>query len=109
MAAVSNKTYRIGVDVGGEILRLCGSLKFLNTVRFALSGTNTDSVLLCVDPEDASQPNRGVLASYKHPTTPNISLGIEAAVGAVLRETLIPPEKIASLMIGSKKKFAMSI
>ncbi|KAF8519819.1 hypothetical protein JB92DRAFT_3112076 [Gautieria morchelliformis] len=80
MGAISNKTYRIGVDVGG---------------------TNTDSVLLCADPEDASQPNRGVLASYKHPTTPNISLGIEAAVGAVLRESLIPPDKIASLMIGT--------
>ena len=66
-------------------------------------GTNTDSVLLCVDPEASSRPDHGVLASCKHPTTPNISYGIEAAVGAVLKETLIPPERVASLMIGSEQ------
>lgn len=66
------------------------------------SGTNTDSVLLCVDTEASSRADHGVLASYKHPTTPVVSDGIEAAVRAVLKESGVPPQNVASIMIGSE-------
>ncbi|KAF8583161.1 Hydantoinase/oxoprolinase [Ramaria rubella] len=78
-ASAKRNVYRIGVDVGG---------------------TNTDSVLLCVDPEASTWPNRGVLASFKHPTTTIVSDGIEKAIRSVLEETCIPPEQVASVMIG---------
>ncbi|KAF8582179.1 Hydantoinase/oxoprolinase [Ramaria rubella] len=76
---ISSK-YRIGVDVGG---------------------TYTDSVLLCDDSDVASSHNRGILASFKHPTTTAVSDGIEAAVRAVLQESQVPPEQVGSLMIGT--------
>ncbi|KAJ1566724.1 hypothetical protein HK405_008689, partial [Cladochytrium tenue] len=53
--------YRIGVDVGG---------------------TNTDAALL--DVTAAASPGRGVLASFKAATTPDITSGIARAVRAVL-------------------------
>ncbi|EXJ88395.1 hypothetical protein A1O1_05325 [Capronia coronata CBS 617.96] len=58
------RALRVGVDVGG---------------------TNTDAVILDLDAVD--QPNRGVLAWHKTPTTsPNVTAGIETAVGNVLAQ-----------------------
>ncbi|KAG7087259.1 hypothetical protein E1B28_013239 [Marasmius oreades] len=58
--------FRIGVDVGG---------------------TNTDSVLLDVRPEHISNTKtRGVIAFHKHPTTNNVTYGIELVVKKVLEE-----------------------
>lgn len=58
------RSLRIGVDVGG---------------------TNTDAVILDLDAVD--RPNRGVLAFHKTPTTsPNVTDGIEKAVGNVLAQ-----------------------
>ena len=70
----------------------------------SLAGTYTDSVLLRVDPSAAVSPNRGVLASFKHPTTPSVSDGIEGAVRRVLQDkkTEVSPNQINSLMIGSE-------
>jgi N-methylhydantoinase A/oxoprolinase/acetone carboxylase beta subunit/DUF917 family protein len=69
---------RIGVDVGG---------------------TNTDAVVL--DLSEAHQPHRGVLASHKAPTTsPNVTDGIEAAVGSVLAQTNCA-EEVTCLIIGT--------
>ncbi|KPI39285.1 uncharacterized protein AB675_5173 [Cyphellophora attinorum] len=69
---------RIGVDVGG---------------------TNTDAVVL--DLSEAHQPHRGVLASHKAPTTsPNVTDGIEAAVGSVLAQTNCA-EEVSCLIIGT--------
>ncbi|TCD68757.1 hypothetical protein EIP91_009903 [Steccherinum ochraceum] len=70
--------YRIGVDVGG---------------------TNTDGVL--VDLTQRLDPNRGIVAFFKAPTTPNVSEGITSAVRHVLEESKIPPSQIASLSIGT--------
>lgn len=62
---------RIGVDVGG---------------------TNTDAVLL---------RGRGVLATHKAPTTPDVGSGIVAAIDDVLRTAAVAPGAIAAVMIGT--------
>ncbi|EPQ56795.1 hypothetical protein GLOTRDRAFT_92967 [Gloeophyllum trabeum ATCC 11539] len=72
--------YRIGVDVGG---------------------TNTDGVLLSLSLTSSSQPNRGVLASFKSPTTPDVTSGIQSAVREVLTESAVNPGDVGSLMIGT--------
>ncbi|ESK98388.1 hydantoinase [Moniliophthora roreri MCA 2997] len=73
--------YRIGVDVGG---------------------TNTDSVLLDIRPHKINDlRNRGVVAFYKHPTTPNVTDGIELAVKKVLDESGVKREEVLSLTIGT--------
>ncbi|GAO46632.1 hypothetical protein SAICODRAFT_97302 [Saitoella complicata NRRL Y-17804] len=69
---------RIGVDVGG---------------------TNTDSVLL--DEALRSSPNRGIIAHFKSPTTPDVTTGIEYAVKAVLADSKVDPKDVASLTIGT--------
>lgn len=69
---------RIGVDVGG---------------------TNTDAVIL--DLNESHRPHRGVLASFKAPTTsPNVTDGIETAVGHVLQQTNCAAE-VSCLIIGT--------
>ncbi|KAL3459357.1 hydantoinase/oxoprolinase [Aspergillus heterothallicus] len=70
--------YRIGVDVGG---------------------TNTDAVVLDVRARDT--PGRGVLASHKASTTPDITSGIEAAIRAVLQESQIDQSRVLSVTIGT--------
>ncbi|KAF8997586.1 Hydantoinase/oxoprolinase [Cyathus striatus] len=73
--------YRIGVDVGG---------------------TNTDSVI--IDITKTNDPtSRGVVASFKHTTTPDVTLGIEAAVKKVLQESGIDAgsRDVLSLTIGT--------
>ncbi|KAJ7183113.1 hydantoinase/oxoprolinase [Mycena filopes] len=72
--------YRIGVDVGG---------------------TNTDAVI--IDITKTSHPLRGVVASFKHETTVNVTDGIEAAVRKVLADAAIDPlsGEILSLTIGT--------
>ncbi|KAK7890772.1 hypothetical protein LTR67_007981 [Exophiala xenobiotica] len=73
------RALRLGVDVGG---------------------TNTDAVLLDLDAAD--QPHRGVLASHKTPTTsPNVTDGIEAAVGEVLQQAGDCVSDISCLIIGT--------
>lgn len=62
---------RIGVDVGG---------------------TNTDAVLM---------DGREVLAWTKQPTTPEVSVGVAAAIGAVLSQAGVKPTAISSVMIGT--------
>ncbi|KAJ6577349.1 Hydantoinase/oxoprolinase [Mycena capillaripes] len=73
--------YRIGVDVGG---------------------TNTDGVI--IDITKTSDPStRGVIASFKHETTVNVTDGIEAAVRRVITDARIDPQdgEILSLTIGT--------
>jgi N-methylhydantoinase A/oxoprolinase/acetone carboxylase beta subunit len=62
---------RIGIDVGG---------------------TNTDAVLT---------DGRRVVASHKTATTPDVSAGIIAALGEVLRVADVTPEQVAMVMIGT--------
>ncbi|KAI0694195.1 hydantoinase/oxoprolinase [Cytidiella melzeri] len=69
---------RIGVDVGG---------------------TNTDGVL--IDASRTAEPNRGVLAHYKAPTTPNVSAGIELAVRQVLEASNVSSSSISCVSIGT--------
>ena len=54
-------------------------------LRFSIQ-KRTDSVFFRADPGAAASPNRGFLASFRHPTTPSVSDGIEAAVRHVLRD-----------------------
>ncbi|KAK8038346.1 d-amino acid hydantoin hydrolase (hydantoinase) [Apiospora phragmitis] len=74
----TSKTVRIGVDVGG---------------------TNTDAV--AINPTQQSEPGRGVLAHHKTPTTPDVTAGIEAAVGAVLEKSHLAADTIASVTVGT--------
>ncbi|KAK1995314.1 hydantoinase/oxoprolinase [Colletotrichum falcatum] len=76
----SRRTVRIGVDVGG---------------------TNTDAV--AIDTSLQHTADRGVLAHFKTPTTPDASAGIETAVSAVLAAAGLTgsPERIASVTIGT--------
>ncbi len=70
--------YRIGVDVGG---------------------TNTDAAI--IDIKALNGPERGVLASHKAPTTPDITSGIEGAIGAVLAESRVDQSHVLSVTIGT--------
>lgn len=54
-----------------------------------------------IDVTRLHEPDRGVRAHFKAPTTPNVSDGIEAAVREVLRLTAVPPTDITSLSIGT--------
>ncbi|KAK8089193.1 hypothetical protein PG997_004154 [Apiospora hydei] len=76
----ATKTLRIGVDVGG---------------------TNTDGVIL--DPARASEPDKGILASHKAPTTANPGRGIAHALAALFARAQPPvrPEQVASVSIGT--------
>ena len=62
---------RIGVDVGG---------------------TNTDAVIM---------DGRNVLSAHKTPTTPRLSEGIIAAIGAALKDTAVDAQSIEAVMIGT--------
>ncbi|KAH6896634.1 hypothetical protein B0T10DRAFT_161139 [Thelonectria olida] len=70
--------YRIGVDVGG---------------------TNTDAAILDIRAFDS--PGRGVLASHKASTTPDITSGIEAAIRAVLQSSAVDQNRVLSVTIGT--------
>ncbi|ETN37001.1 uncharacterized protein HMPREF1541_07989 [Cyphellophora europaea CBS 101466] len=70
--------FRIGVDVGG---------------------TNTDSALL--DVTQLASPSRGVLATCKTPTTPNVTEGIQTAIQDVLLTSRVDRSKILNVAIGT--------
>lgn len=70
--------YRIGVDVGG---------------------TNTDAALLDITAPDT--PTRGVLASHKASTTPDITSGIESAIREVLTTSAVNENRVLSVTIGT--------
>ncbi|GME42416.1 hydantoinase protein [Neofusicoccum parvum] len=72
------KRLRIGVDVGG---------------------TNTDGVIL--DPLRASEPDKGIIAWHKAPTTTNPSLGINDALVSMFEQSKINPDDVASVTIGT--------
>ncbi|KAL7629478.1 hypothetical protein AAE478_000998 [Parahypoxylon ruwenzoriense] len=77
-SAVESKTLRIGVDVGG---------------------TNTDGVVL--DPSRALEPDKGIIAWHKAPTTTNPSLGINDAITTMFKTAGISPDQVASVTIGT--------
>ncbi|MEX0274610.1 MAG: hydantoinase/oxoprolinase N-terminal domain-containing protein, partial [Flavobacteriaceae bacterium] len=66
------KSYKIGIDVGG---------------------TNTDCVLVSKENE--------VIAKTKHPTTADISTGIENAMKHVLESSTISPSEVRYVMLGT--------
>jgi N-methylhydantoinase A/oxoprolinase/acetone carboxylase beta subunit len=73
-----HRTLRIGVDVGG---------------------TNTDGVIL--DPSRASEPDKGIIAWHKTPTTPNPSVGIDEAITTMFKSAALDPGRVASVTIGT--------
>lgn len=70
--------YRVGVDVGG---------------------TNTDGAIL--DITAVNTPSRGVLASSKTPTTPDVTGGIRAVVKDVVGASAVDTRDILSVAIGT--------
>lgn len=62
-------------------------------------GTNTDGVL--IDVTKVSEPNRGVLAHFKAPTTPNVSDGIENAIGQLLKSADVSSSEVSCVSIGT--------
>ena len=70
--------FRIGVDVGG---------------------TNTDSAIL--DIRAVKEKSRGVLATCKTSTTPNVTDGITNAIESVLAESKVPRDQIINVAIGT--------
>jgi hypothetical protein len=70
------------------------------------TGTNTDSVIIDITQRD-DPTTRGVIASFKHATTPNVTTGIEGAVREVLQASGIDPgcEDILGLTIGTTVGF----
>lgn len=75
MAASS---YRIGVDVGG---------------------TNTDCAI--IDVTATENPSRGVCASCKTPTTPDVTSGIYTAIINVLAKSQVNRKDVQSVAIGT--------
>lgn len=71
------------------------------TLRFCL-GTNTDSVVIDIT-RTKDTNTRGVVASFKHETTGDITTGIEIAVKKVLERAGIGhgSDQIISLTIGT--------
>ncbi|KAJ7650661.1 hydantoinase/oxoprolinase [Roridomyces roridus] len=77
----SNLQYKLGVDVGG---------------------TNTDAVIIDIT-QSADPLTRGIIASFKTPTTESVTDGIETAVKRVLNDADVDPTNsaIISLTIGT--------
>lgn len=63
------------------------------------AGTNTDGVL--IDVTRVSEPNCGVLAHFKAPTTPNVSDGIEIAIRELLKFAEVSPGAVSCVSIGT--------
>lgn len=68
-------------------------------IYFPTVGTNTDGVL--IDITRVSEPNRGVLAHFKAPTTPNVSDGIEAAIHELLKTADVSSSAVSCVSIGT--------
>jgi N-methylhydantoinase A/oxoprolinase/acetone carboxylase beta subunit len=64
-----------------------------------LPGTNTDAV--AIDKSQQHTPNRGLLAHFKTPTSPDVTQGIEDAVRAVLTLSKLSTSDIASVTVGT--------
>ena len=64
-----------------------------------VAGTNTDGVL--IDVTRLSDPDRGVLAYNKSPTTTDVSKGIEDAIREVLKSAAVSSSDITSVSIGT--------
>ncbi|KAK8847715.1 hypothetical protein IAR55_005574 [Kwoniella newhampshirensis] len=73
---VTRKSLRIGVDVGG---------------------TNTDAVILDLTPSTTTP----ILASFKSPTTPDVTLGIQRAISGCLEQASTDRSRIQAIAIGT--------
>jgi N-methylhydantoinase A/oxoprolinase/acetone carboxylase beta subunit len=62
-------------------------------------GTNTDAV--AVDVAGHASENRGVIAHFKTPTTPDITTGIETALKYVLETPQVVTERVTSVTVGT--------
>ena len=99
---MSDKKFRIGVDVGGKILRF--SFQSESSESYFIVGTNTDSVIVDIT-RTKDSTTRGVIATFKHETTVDITTGIELAVRKVLEHAGIShgsdSDQILSLTVGT--------
>lgn len=74
----ASQNLRIGVDVGG---------------------TNTDGVI--IDPTRSGEPDKGIVAWHKAPTTADPSYGIADAITTMFRSASVDPSSVASITIGT--------
>ena len=77
-------------------LAMCG---YQTLTLTSTAGTNTDGVL--IDVTRVSEPNRGILAHFKAPTTPNVSDGIEIAIRELLNTADVAPSDVSCVNIGT--------
>lgn len=70
--------FRIGVDVGG---------------------TNTDAAIIDVTKTDTA--SRGVLATCKTSTTPNVTRGIKTAIEQILQTSTVDTRNILNVAVGT--------
>ncbi|KAI0176152.1 DUF917-domain-containing protein [Hypoxylon sp. FL1284] len=77
------------LDLGGRGLR----------IGVDVGGTNTDGVVL--DPSRALEPDRGIVAWHKAPTTTNPSVGINDAITTMFETAGVSPDQVASVTVGT--------
>ena len=81
MTVAPPRQLRIGVDCGG---------------------TNTDAVLLDVSPSARRHPDSVVLASFKTPTTPDVTDGIQTSIRTILKSSdFVRASDIQGISIGT--------
>lgn len=75
---LQHKMYRIGCDVGG---------------------TNTDAAIL--DTNCLQDESKGVLATFKTPTTADVTDGIKTAIEEILNRSQIDRRKVLNVAVGT--------
>ena len=92
------------------VLRFSFRINLQAYILYCFEGTNTDSVIIDIT-RTRDPTTRGVIATFKHETTIDITTGIELAVKKVLEHAGInhgsDSDQILSLTIGTTVEYIM--